>query len=771
MRARRKSSCLWLFMGAAAVLGCSGSAPSQDDTRPGTPWLADPIVGGATAPKFPRAPSDPGAGVELELPAEGAEELAALEAELDDVANLDAESFSERYRVPFGSGPTYDPTTAAGLELIQSSSVALDQAELAGLTTNGFVISDRQRFPTFIYGYQTLYAADLPLYVSADSILYALHRSYDSVLKTIEIAALIPALDDLLGSMHVRLAAGGAAGLGADTRRDIDLYLALAQSLLGGFTVGAVAGADNAEIESLLEKCTAAAGAQAVPLFGLDREVDFSQFEPRGHYTETEELKRYFRAMIWLGKIDLRLIETLTDHSQVFRRRQLEAAYGLRDLIDPPALDDFRTIDSTVEAFVGEPDNMTLPELDSLLVDLGLSDASGLAGLSDARIAQAIVDGGYGTQRISSHIMINGLGVGTMPLSSAFLLFGQRYVVDSHVFSNVVYDRVQRGAVYRMMPNPLDAGFAALGNDQAGVLLGGELRQHRYAPDLASMRVLVDRHGESYWRQNLYNLWLGSLRALSPSSELADPQAAGLPAMAASEPWGRRLLNAQLASWAELRHDTLLYAKQSYTGGASCEFPDAYVEPYPQFFANLKQLAERGKVLVSGLDLSNGSWLMPSITSYFDRLYEVTATLEQMAEHQRTGAPHSAEHIAFINRAVRVDEGCGEPVGAEGWYADLFYQSLDGVEFDPTIADVHTQPTDEAGNPVGKVLHVGTGMPRLMIVTVETCQGPRAYAGLASSYFERITENYERLTDEDWAKDVIAGHPDDVTWMQPLVVR
>jgi hypothetical protein len=30
------------------------------------------------------------------------------------------------------------------------------------------------------------------------------------------------------------------------------------------------------------------------------------------------------------------------------------------------------------------------------------------------------------------------------------------------------------------------------------------------------------------------------------------------------------------------------------------------------------------------------------------------------------------------------------------------------IEFDPTIADVHTQPTDAAGNPVGHVLHVGT---------------------------------------------------------------
>ena len=92
--------------------------------------------------------------------------------------------------------------------------------------------------------------------------------------------------------------------------------------------------------------------------------------------------------------------------------------------------------------------------------------------------------------------MINGLGKGTLPLSRTFLLLGQRYVVDSHVFSNVVYDRVQRGSVKRMMPDPLDVAFAALGNNQAAPLLRPQLDKHRYAPDLAAMRVLVDDHGD-----------------------------------------------------------------------------------------------------------------------------------------------------------------------------------------------------------------------------------------------------------------------------------
>ena len=38
--------------------------------------------------------------------------------------------------------------------------------------------------------------------------------------------------------------------------------------------------------------------------------------------------------------------------------------------------------------------------------------------------------------------MVSDGTVATLPLSRSFALLGQRYVVDSHVFSNVVFDRV-----------------------------------------------------------------------------------------------------------------------------------------------------------------------------------------------------------------------------------------------------------------------------------------------------------------------------------------
>ncbi|MGK3996677.1 DUF3160 domain-containing protein [Sorangium sp. So ce1024] len=757
----------------ALAAGCSSEVsqpiPGADGTQlpPGPPTDQPP-----DRPTPPDLPTDPPRGP---MPGPGAE-LDELLAEREASAGMTADDFAARYPVPFASGLAYAPTDAQGLDLIQGTALALDEDELAKLSENGFVISSKKSFPTFVYGYESIYALDLPLYVSADSILYAVHRSYDAILKSLEYASFAPDLGTMLKEMRARLAEGAGSELGAEARADADLFTAVALALLEGAPVAPVAGASAATIDELVARAEAHQGIGSVRLFGSERIMDFSQFEPRGHYVDGlfPELARYFRSMMWLGRIDLRFLETQSDGTQIFQRRQLEGAYALRALVGPETLARYKRIDDALQAFVGESDYMTLPELDALLEDLGLSDAAGLAGVPDERIAEVIAKGGYGAQRISSHIMINGLDKGTMPLSSSFALLGQRYVVDAHVFSNVVYDRVKGGAVKRMMPSPLDVGFAALGNDQAGQLLAPELGQFDYAPDLHMMRVLVDAHPEDFWGKSLYNRWLGALRELSPARALGD--GGELPGVTKTEAWGRRLLNTQLASWAELRHDTLLYAKQSYSGGATCEFPDAYVDPYPAFFARIAELAEHGGQIVSTLDLSKRPSFDPRIEQhlpeYFSQLHDVARTLGEMAANQRAGLPLTPEHLEFINQAVKVQRGCGSPFGATGWYAQLFYDSLKSVTQDPTIADVHTQPTDAGGAPVGRVLHVATGLPRLMVVTADPCGGaPRAFVGLASSYFEKITEGFSRMNDQEWAGEITGAIPEDVPWMKDLVSR
>lgn len=653
----------------------------------------------------------------------------------------------------------YDARAAAGLELIQDSALALSENELDRLAEGGVVISTSKEFPSFAYGYKTIYAEDLPVYVSADSILEAVHRTFDQMLAAVEAEVLAGELGALLSGMRSRLAERFSD---PTLEADADLYLTVAQSLLEGRLASPAASASPDDIEHLWQLAHGAMGHEPVRLFGATRDEDFSQFEPRGHYADSEQLQRYFQAMMWLGRVDLRLVETQEDGSQLFRRPQFDAAVALRELIGEVELSLWEHLDGVIGAFVGEHDSMTVRELDGMMASLGVTSVAEAQALSDAAIIEEIATGGWGAQRIASRIIVNGGVTETLPLDRSFLLFGQRYTVDSHTFVNVTYDRVAG----RMMPKPLDVAFAALGNDAALGPLSPDLENASYAQGLAKTRTLVDAHESEYWEGSLYTLWLGALRSLSPDA--AQPPA-GVPA---TDAWQRRVLAAQLGSWAELRHDTILYAKQSYTAGASCEFPDAYVDPYPELYARLGDLAQAMGAVADGLPASAAT-LRDRIRSWADAFGLVTANLARMAENQVTGAAHPQELLDFINDAVKWDEQniCGGTSYSNlaGWYLRLYPDEYTGLSFDPTIADVHTQPTDEGGNDVGRVLHVGTGRPRLMVVTAQTCSGPRAYAGLSFAYAEHVTEQWQRLNDAEWSDFVATSPFPDPDWLAPVL--
>jgi len=53
-----------------------------------------------------------------------------------------------------------------------------------------------------------------------------------------------------------------------------------------------------------------------------------------------------------------------------------------------------------------------------------------------------------------------------------------------------------------------------------------------------------------------------------------------------------------------------------------------------------------------------------------------------------------------------------------------------------------------------------------MVMTRETCAGPRAYAGIVFSYFEHLSDGLERLDDDAWRRRIESGTPlPDVPWL------
>ncbi len=638
----------------------------------------------------------------------------------------------------------------------------LTESELDLLQRSRFTVSERLSFDSFRSALYDIFHKDLPVFVTTDAILHALHASYDNLLIRIELSIMRPQLANLLGGLHAaypQLLANYQSNPALhDALADVDLYVTIAKSLLEETQLDPQY-ADIAAVDAIWE-AVQAEQMTSMPLFMEGaRKLDFSQFTVRGHYTQYPELGTYFKSMMWLGRIDFALANPPAEWGlsrEGLRRMNLGAVMmdELVQLAGGGAILD--QLDEIIEFLVGESDNLTPTEFAALIGAQGLAGADDL--LDDATFdtfQEALkTSPEYGQQILSMFIRGDYLpGPEPVQLPVSYRLMGQRFIIDSYIFSNVVYDRIvyQGAKVFRMMPDPLDAMFA-LGNDDALPLLKSDLDRYPYSAQLASMRYLVEAYDDDYWGSSLYNVWLQAIRLLNPPADQTI-----LPVFMQTTAWHQQKLNTQLASWTQLRHDNLLYAKQSYTGGIVCSFPHSYVEPYPAFYRQIGSFAEKAGAYFTQITQDT------SITYYFPRMQAIMDTLGSIAQKELDRQPFTVEEAEFLKRMLFVGwDGCAEVFG--GWYLDLFYTpyfgdfSNAGVA-DYLVADVHTQPTDEGGNPVGRVLHVGVGEINLGIFLADAPSNdyqPMAYVGPVMSYYEKITENFDRLTDERWEDIVLA---------------
>lgn len=659
-----------------------------------------------------------------------------------------------------------DRFAASAATDLRAASFADSVAEHFGLTSyeelllerHGFVVTERVHPSSFGGGFLEVYEADLPVFIATDAVLHALHMSYDAILRDLETGVLLPALQRSLAAMHAalpELAQRHAEQPAlAPMLADVDVYLTVARRLLAGpgepLPTAMLAGTGG-QVDGLLTNINRADLAPVV-LFGAPRWVDFSQFTPRGHYTQDPELTRYFRAMMWLGRTELYLdvpVGAEANLSPEQLTRQTIDALLLEELATRSGADaDLSAIDRLLTAFVGAQDNLTLAELREVRVETGVDDPVAL--LDPAVSAQFRARAAArGTQRILAQVLFKDpLSTERVAGAPAFLLLGQRFLVDAYVFANVVYDKIP-GEVFRGLPSSLDALFA-LGNDPSIQLLDEELTAYGYAPNLAALRYLVDAQDAAFWEQSLYNGWLQAIRTLNPPADRS-----GLPPFMQTQAWWLQKMNTQLAAWAQLRHDNLLYAKQSYTVGVTCFYPATYVEPVPAFYAAVGRFADHaGRILGDTGTRGAAPWVQARIARYFEGMAAIADTLGAVARKELAGTPFTEAETRFLQTVVYSEssqQDCG-PRTFGGWYTRLFYGGgEDLLQPDLVIADVHTQPTDEGGSMVGKVLHVGTGPLDLAVVVAQTPgRGAFAFAGPVLSFQEHVTLDFERLTDEQW---------------------
>lgn len=631
----------------------------------------------------------------------------------------------------------------------------LSEDEMKLLEEHSFMVTDRVRYDSFGNAFYMIFKRDLPVYLSSDAVLHALHMSYSSILKHLESNAIRPELAGMLKSMHAYQATleqtyGDMAGM-KKSLKDVDLYLTVALKLLNEDVE--LYYSDNQEKLTDVLEAIESEDMKSMYLFTdvVKRKVDFSQFTPRGHYTDSKVLTSYFQAMMWLGRVGFylttpnsRAYNMLSEaqKQQIGRRQSTDALLIHEALQQDNNRQVWEEIEQALQFFVGKSDNVNPVQMGELKEAVNIEDAASTTdSLTYLAFRDTLANKPYAGQRILSQLLMNDpADPDKIQPPSTFRLFGQRFIIDSFITGQVVYDRINSK---RMLPEAADV-FFALGNNYAAPLIEEDLKTHEYSDKLAAMRYLVDSYESDFWYSSFFNSWLQAIRTLNP---VEDPS--GRPEFTQTQAWVDKTLTTQMASWAELRHDNLLYAKQSYTGGIICSYPYSYVEPNPDFFEAVSRLAVNARTEMAELELLDEGYLQ-NLISYFEDVEEISNQLATIAQKEIDLLPLNESEQEFLKSMLFEVHMCGRQL--DGWYVDLYYKGeTDALEKDMVVADIHTSPTDQAGNMVGWVKHIGTGPLNLAIISAEHPSGQKiSFVGPVMSYFEHVSTNFERLTDEEW---------------------
>ena len=645
--------------------------------------------------------------------------------------------------------------------------------EIELLSQNGFVVSERMKKISFGEGFLDIFHKDLPVFVSTDAILHAFHISYDRILKDAELGFLIEKVKSLLQTLHsqqgyLNTKYGNNPEM-MKMLKDVDVYLTVPLKLFE-LPVNPYYSANSGTIDTILQFIEAEQMG-SYPLFAeVCRVIDWSQFKPRGHYYEDPntmfptDLPKYFRVMMWLGRTEIYLTKPVALDSIIcplpsFQdvQRQIIDSYLVKKLIDHSnSYNDYIEIENKIKIFAGEQDNVTLDNLDYLKNAVSLNDVNELLdSLKVVEFQDTLKNQSFAYQLILSQILFSDpMSPDSIIPASAFMLFGQRFVIDSYITASVVFDRI--GPYCRLFPSLLDVLFS-LGNSASARLLVDELNTYHYSRNLAALRYLIESYDDDFWNANLYSNWLNIIRKLNPPNDRTNPP----PFMQTAAFWQEKM-NTQLSSWTELRHDNLLYAKQSYTGGSICSYPYSYVEPFPEFYQTIKDFSVSASTKIQSISFSDPGY-QQKISEYFSILSNTMDTLKTISEKELNQELLTTQEIHFLQSMIyeNYNGGSGE-TPYKGWYPKLFfndetltnsnYGSNPGLmDSDHLVADMHTIPTDCGGNIMGWVKHVGTGPINLGVFVAPWNDGVEtAFIGPVMSYYEYTTTNFLRLTDQEW---------------------
>ena len=333
------------------------------------------------------------------------------------------------------------------------------------------------------------------------------------------------------------------------------------------------------------------------------------------------------------------------------------------------------------------------------------------------------------------------------PERASIRIMGTRFVIDAYVLDQLLAPNVGTEQKPRLLGSGLD--IAAAFGSQLGydaMKAEGKTDYANYDEQLAKLRAAVAGRPEAEWSSTVVDAWL---HALAPSFVAHGEE---YPDFMRGAAWTAKALQSGLGSFTELKHDTILYAKQALAEGGGDEPPAArrnWVEPEPLIFGRLAAAAE---LIRSGLR-ERGVLPAEQATLVTDEI-ELFRFLERIARDELKGAPIAA---ADNDRLTYVG----------GWLEGLFWRTADQVD-GGAAADLDAAVVADIQSGPDGVLELGTGRISMILVLVPDDAGAFQVAqGAAYSYYEFTSPPGVRLTDEEWRAQLDAGQaPPRPSWQE-----
>lgn len=609
------------------------------------------------------------------------------------------------------------------------------------LLENGFVVTDGYS-EEFFDLYESNRYSQIPNFVTTDAMMHTYHLFFSRLLKGIEKDYFCDDLTQLSKALQEESLAQYTALKGTAWENAAKRNAAF-------FSVGLALLQENtklpAEVQelvkqelSLIEKADGMAESPVMNLGGADSDVpplmeDYSQYTPRGYYTTSAELTRYFKAMMWYGRLSFRQADEDQSRSALLMTLALE---------NSPELEQWKKIYSITGFFVGDSDDPGIYEYKPLIQQAygGLPSVKELSGKEEPF-----------QQFLKEISKLEPPAVNSIPIYDktiqndkdkdeairAFRFMGQRSTLDAAVFQRLIYREVQENSAgeRRMLPSALDIP-SAIGSPTARELLqeAGAEDYADYSENMETIRTYLAGAPETLWNGSLYNGWLNTLRPLTAE------KGEGYPQFMQNRAWSAKGLNTFLGSWTELKHDTVLYAKQVYAemgGGGDGEKLDdrGYVEPEPVLFSRLAGLSR-----ATSDGLKRYGVLRDSDAENLSRMAELAQKLMVISEKELKDQTLDEEEYELIQ-------------SFGGQLEHFWYESLKDEKSGEEILSTDFPAavvTDVATDPNGTVLEVGSGRVGNIYAIVNVDGILRIAKGGVYTFYEFEQPLTQRLTDEKW---------------------